>query len=97
MIFNFTMSDSQLEPYACGIKRFFVVDDVDNIYVNDFLLFSDSRLSMIFRVDYIDKQSPELQEGTMLLSLSPCEVICRCNDCPQLFYHHGNDEELPFY
>lgn len=96
MIFNFVMDEAQIMPYVQGVKRFFVIDDVDNIFVNDYLLFSDNEVSVIYHVDYIDKNSPELKEGTMLLSLSPCEIICRCFDCPQVLYHHAYEDDLPF-
>lgn len=96
MIFNFIMDEAQILPYVQGVKRFFVIDDVDNIYVNDYLLFSDNDISVIYHVDYIDKNSPELKEGTMLLSLSPCEIKCKCFDCPQVLYRNDHDDDLPF-
>lgn len=90
MIFNFIMDKAQILPYVQGVKRFFIIDDVDNIFVDDYLLFSDNYVSVIYHVDYIDKNSSELKEGTMLLSLSPCEIISNSFNCPQVLYRQDN-------
>lgn len=96
MIFNFVLDSSQIYPYIQGVKKFFVVDDVDNIFVGDYLMLSDYDTNVIYHVDYIDKSDFGLKEGQMILSLSPCEIITKCDNCVDVYKRQKYDDELPF-
>lgn len=96
MIFNFVLAENDIMPYVQGIKRFIVIDDVDNIFVGDFLLFSDHNRNVIYHVDFIDKSEPGLSEGLMIISLSPCEINVNGCDCVKAYYRHEPVYDLPF-
>lgn len=101
MILSINVSSKEMSDFKSGFKRFFITDDVDNVFISDYIVISDFEDSMLFKVECLDKHNEMLREGAMVVGLCPC--VIRTDEFGEVYHNHRPydyeeyaDNDLPF-